>query len=347
MKEQQSFSEQFRIWILPLTLLGANSMIWLSLVETSGSDKLFHYLDVLIWLFPNLLLTLLIATVQRYYHTRQVFNTPNLASACMIALIAVIAYFSLASTFSWSDLEYGNYVREHLPLRLAISVLYFLLVTAIFWVEQENVRGQRIKMRAVEKEREATRIELNTLQQQFKPHFLFNSLNSINALTISKPEEARRMVHLLSEFMRAAVRENQSELVSFAHEIHHIQLYTEIEKVRFGNRLQVDYSSDDAADSAKLPSLILQPLIENAVKFGLYGHTEAVTIGIAAKLVDEGLMVTITNPYDVELEPKSIGTGFGLSSVEKKMWILYQQNSLVKVERIEGIFRVTLIIPQT
>lgn len=347
MEKKQSFSEQFRIWILPLALLVGISLVWLSLVQTSDGGKLFRYLDVLIWVFPHLLLTLLIATVQHYYHTIRVFNTPNLASACMLAVLGVLAYYSLASTFSWNDVHYQNYVWAHLPLRTAVSLLYFLLVTALFWVEQENVRGQRIRLRAVEKEREATRIELNTLQQQFKPHFLFNSLNSINALTISKPEEARRMVHLLSEFMRAAVRENQSELVSFANEIHHIQLYTEIEKVRFGERLQVKYVSDEAADSAKLPSLILQPLIENAVKFGLYGQTETVTIEITAKMVEAGLRVTISNPYDAELEPKSIGTGFGLSSVEKKMWILYQQNSLVKIERREGIFRVTLTIPQS
>src|SRR3989338_478565 len=194
MQEQNTFSEQFRIWILPLALLVGMSIVWLSLVQTHGGDKLFRYLDILIWAFPHLLLTLLIATVQRYYHTLRVFNTPNLASACMFTVLAVLTYFGIASTFSWSDVRYDLYMHAHLPLRSAVSLLYFLLVTAIFWIEQEHVRGQRIQLRAVEKERESTRIELNTLQQHFKPHFLFNSLNSINALTLTKPEEARRMV---------------------------------------------------------------------------------------------------------------------------------------------------------
>ena len=109
------------------------------------------------------------------------------------------------------------------------------------WIEEQIIRETRLTQFAVDKERESVKIELKNLQQQFKPHFLFNSLNSINALTVSNPSEARNMVQLLSDFMRGSVRENQGEFTTLKQEIQHIQLYSEIEKVRFGDRLSIQF----------------------------------------------------------------------------------------------------------
>ncbi len=347
MNENHSAGISPRTWALPLALLAGVSLVWLFVVRTENGGKLLPFLDVLSWASVHAFFLFVAATMQRYYHTSRVFTLPNLSSTILFTALALFGYLGLTRSYAAWDPVYTQFVYDFMPLRAMASFLFLLLTTAIFWIDQQKVREQKIQAFAVEKEREAIRIELNTLQQQFKPHFLFNSLNSINALTLINPEEARRMVHLLSDFMRAAVRENQSELVPYSQELRHIQLYTEIEKVRFGNRLTVNFETEDGAEEALLPSLILQPLIENAVKYGLYGHTEAVTITIAAQLADHHLVISISNPYDADSTPDNLGTGFGLPSVEKKMMILYQQANLVKIDRSNENFTVTLTVPQS
>lgn len=313
------------------------------------SDELptyLYYLDFFAWMIPHLLLTLLIYSIQRYYHTPRVFNGPNLSNTTIFAALAVLSYFGITHFLVQLDPNYHIPQSPDYWLRSACSLLYFLLVTALFWIEQEQVRSERLNVYNVEKERASMRIQLNSLQQQFKPHFLFNSLNSINALTLTNPEEARRMVHLLSEFMRASVREDQGTLISFAQERDHLKLYTEIEKVRFGDRLQVEFISDEAADHCTLPALILQPLIENAVKYGLYGQTGVVHIRLRGFLEDQKLKIEVSNPFDESLSGDVSGTGFGLPSIEKKMFILYKQSNLLQVHKENSIFTVTLTVPQ-
>lgn len=243
--------------------------------------------------------------------------------------------------------DFPEYLNDSIVFKSVFVFLTYSICLLIFWIDQQKVQEKRIQEFAIEKERESIKIELNSLQQQFKPHFLFNSLNSINALTISNPEEARRMVHLLSEFMRGAVRENQSELIPLEQEIKHIKLYTDIEKVRFGDRLTVNYILEEGTGQLLLPALILQPLIENAIKYGLYGHTEAVSIDIQATVHQGMLSITIRNPYDAQLQSTVKGTGYGLQSIEKKMLILYNQANLLHIETSEHTFVATLNIPQS
>lgn len=345
--EKENISDQFNKWILPLAMLAGVSLIWMFHLHDPEHSWLFPFLDALIWFSAHLPFFLIIAIMQRYYHSTQPLSLPNLGSVLVFASASLLIYNGITHTFSWVSPSYAGHVQEFMILRFFISVLIMLLFTMNFWVGYQRKNEERIKAFAIEKERESIRIELNTLQQQFKPHFLFNSLNSINALTLTNPEEARRMVHMLSEFMRAAVRQNQSELIPLSQEIHHIRLYTDIEKVRFGDRLQVEFEIPEDTQNLLLPSLILQPLMENAVKYGLYGHTETVSISIAAYTADRELRIVLSNPYDEETETRPLGTGFGLTSVEKKMLILYQRPNLVRVERSNGIFTVTLLIPQS
>jgi LytS/YehU family sensor histidine kinase len=187
---------------------------------------------------------------------------------------------------------------------------------------------------------------MNSIQQQLKPHFLFNSLNSINALTITDPEEAQKMVQLLSEFMRGSIQEHQNELVTLQEEIHHLQLYTNIERVRFGDRLKVEYDIPKTSLEHKLPFLILQPIIENAIKYGLYGNTEEVTITIEVEVIENTLKVIVTNPFDAITQQTNKGTGFGIRSIERKLLLMYQRSNLLKTQTKNSIFTATLQIPQ-
>ena len=115
--------------------------------------------------------------------------------------------------------------------------------------------------------------ELFKLRQQLQPHFLFNSLNSINALIGNRPDEARKMVQQLSDFLRGTIKKEETQWVTLQEEMQYLQLYLDIEKVRFGNRLSTAIEIGEDVSEMTLPALILQPIVENAIKFGLYDTT--------------------------------------------------------------------------
>ncbi|RYF49615.1 MAG: sensor histidine kinase, partial [Cytophagaceae bacterium] len=163
-----------------------------------------------------------------------------------------------------------NFLQRSLEIRFFTDFLaigWMAMMSAMYFSQLDQKETEKRKMEAEKMERDA---ELYNLRQQLQPHFLFNSLNSINALIGFKPELARKMIHQLSDFLRGTLKKDDQLLVPLTDELAHLNLYLEIEKVRFGHRLQTEISCDDKCGESVLPSLLLQPLVENAIKFGLY-----------------------------------------------------------------------------
>ncbi len=311
----------------------------------------FSYQTVLIDVGSLLSLLFLMAnltyTIQRYYHSQNAFNTTNSALILLFSSATVGLNLLMIRTFqSETDALYSTFYANTFVYRLILILGFYALVLLLFWVDQQILSENELKIRSVEKEREAIQIEMNSIQQQFKPHFLFNSLNSINALTLTNPEEARTMIQLLSEFMRGSVRQDSTTKIKLREEIQHLKLYTDIEKVRFGDRLTVTYSIPETLTSFQLPPLILQPIIENAIKYGLYGNTGTVAIHISATQENNYLVLVITNPYDTLTQQTSKGTGYGLRSIERKMLLIYGQSNLLQTTNDASVFKTTLRIPQ-
>ena len=123
-------------------------------------------------------------------------------------------------------------------------------------------------------------------------------------------------------------------------------LYLEIEKVRFGHRLQVEINIDSDNMNASLTPLLLQPIVENAIKFGLYDTVEDFTISISSHLENSYLHVQIKNPFDSDTQQANEGTGFGLSSIQRRLFLLYARNDLMTTEKKDNQFITTLKIPQ-
>jgi LytS/YehU family sensor histidine kinase len=182
------------------------------------------------------------------------------------------------------------------------------------------------------------------LRSQINPHFLFNSLNSISALTISNPEKARDMVIKLSDFMRYALSRKDDLPVSLKSELDSLRLYLDIEKIRFGNKLIIEEQIDKPCLNAMIPAMALQPLYENAVKHGVYESAETVVIKTIAKLSDGFLKIEISNNYDSDSTPR-IGTGTGLSNVSRRLELFYGAKSMMTYTKENGIFTVEIIIP--
>ena len=124
-------------------------------------------------------------------------------------------------------------------------------------------------------------------------------------------------------------------------------MYLDIEKVRFGNRLATLIETDETTGRLKLPALLLQPIVENAIKFGLYDTTGETLIEINTSKENNSLIVKVSNPFDPETSSSNQGTGFGLKSVQRRLYLLYGRNDLLATETKENIFTTTVKIPQS
>lgn len=236
-------------------------------------------------------------------------------------------------------LEKSVYLRW-MVLGMAEQLIAVLALVVSKLERQEELRKRESQMLGLSKE-----AELAQLRQQLQPHFLFNSLNSINALVVSQPQKAREMVLLLSDFLRGTIRKDVQTWVTLEEEINYLKMYLDIERVRFGHRLQVDFLMGKEVELSKLPPLLIQPLVENAIKHGLYGVTGEVKIEMKCKKEGSYLVLEIQNPFDPDYVGAE-GTGFGLSSVERRLYLLFGRKDLLHKNANEGIFTILLQIPQ-
>jgi len=156
-----------------------------------------------------------------------------------------------------------------LPFRGLFNLLMIAFLAVYFWYQKNQKDEREIERRRLEAERLSRDAELSKLRLQLQPHFLFNSLNSISSLAGSKPDQARKMIQQLSDFLRGTLRKDDQQLTPLKDEFAHLQLYLDIEKVRFGHRLHTEIKCDELVEEMKIPALLLQPIVENAVKFGL------------------------------------------------------------------------------
>lgn len=241
---------------------------------------------------------------------------------------------------------YSGFVDKSLPIRFCISLLLIAcmgMISIVYYTLEEQKEGEK---RKAEVEKLSKDAELHKLRHQLQPHFLFNSLNSISALTVINPENARVMIHNLSDFLRGTLRKDEQQWINLSEELQYLQLYLSIEKVRFGHRLNTIITSNETSTGMKLPNMLLQPIVENAIRFGLYDTIGEVTITIEAKAGDQYLIITVQNPFDPETSHATQGTGFGLHSVQRRLELVFGRNDLLQTEINRNIFTSIIKIPQ-
>jgi LytS/YehU family sensor histidine kinase len=129
-------------------------------------------------------------------------------------------------------------------------------------------------------------------------------------------------------------------------ELQYLQLYLDIEKVRFGHRLATNIESTEEVQQMKMPALLLQPIVENAIKFGLYDTTGETVIQIETKKENDELMIKVSNPFDPETSTPKQGTGFGLKSIQRRLYLLFGRSDLLVTEAKDNIFITIVKIPQ-
>ena len=184
--------------------------------------------------------------------------------------------------------------------------------------------------------------ELKALQAQINPHFLFNALNTIVSMVRIDPDTARKLLINLSTFLRENFRE-KDDMIDISSELKHIEAYLEIEKARFGERLNVEYSINDY--NFKIPHLILQPLVENAVKHGIYTKKDGGTISIIINEDKKNYIIKIEDD-GVGFNPDSqepIGHGIALKNIDTRLKSIYGDDYGLKIQSSENIGTKVLI----
>lgn len=281
----------------------------------------------------------------RYYLPRHKYGHLFSLSAIITIIWWIIFQGVLFLFFSKGD-PYLDFVRSTSAIRFGAAFLLLSSMSMFSTLWYSHLDQRETNERRSESEKLIREAELNNLRQQLQPHFLFNSLNSISSLIISDPEKARDMIFQLSDFLRGTLKKETQQWISLKEEFEYLRLYLEIEKVRFGNRLQTELIYPDDILNFKIPVLLLQPVVENAIKFGLYDTTGIVPISIEAISDDKYLKVIVKNPFDPETSVPLKGTGFGLDSVKRRLFLLFARADLVETGTDGQIFITKIKVPQ-
>ncbi len=289
---------------------------------------------------------LLVINNMRYYLPKREKYWYVLVISFSLSLLWLLLMRVGLWAFYKQDMLYMQWLSQTSYIRYAIAFLMIGCCTmlSLLWYSQRDQQAD--EQRRADLERLAKETELYTLRQQLQPHFLFNSLNSISALTGSQPEKARHMIQQLADFLRGTLKKEEQQWTTLGEELDHLQLYLDIEKVRFGYRLQTVIDSNDETMAMRLPSMILQPLVENAIKFGLYDTIGEVTIFVTARSVNGLLEIHVQNPFDEATAAPSKGVGFGLASIKRRLFLLFARYDLVQVKKEDQQFITIISIPQ-
>jgi sensor histidine kinase YesM len=342
----------------------AGAMLLRAMSSLANAQPLSFLVMVLIATITGFSISLLLAVIYRQLITQRPLVTWGVTALVLpfaVALHAfmdawVISLYRASSDASFTQLFIGVFYLDATLLG-AWSALYYAIN---FFLQVEEQNDQLIRL-----ENQATSAQLAMLRYQLNPHFLFNTLNSISTLVLLKETEpANAMLTRLSSFLRYTLATEPTGRVTVAQEIETLKLYLDIERMRFEERLRTIFRVEPGTERGLLPSLLLQPLVENAIKYAVSPQESGAEITIATQLVGQNLRITVsdTGPglqsgaSDNRLSgmaseggepvPAGVGTGVGLANIRDRLAQAYGENHRFEtIEQLEGGFAVLIELP--
>jgi hypothetical protein len=271
--------------------------------------------------------------------------TCHVAAAVIFILIWIGSGYFLLDLLAPLDPVYVTFLQIALPGRIFYGLLYYCVIVLIYYLHIYYLSYNQKLIREAELNTLVKESELSLLKSQLNPHFIFNSLNSISSLTLSNPSLAQEMIIKLSSYIRYALKQEKNELVTFSEELDYTRLYLSIEKVRFGDKLDFHSTCPVATLSAKIPNMLVQPLLENAIKHGVYESVSPVKITLESYLDNNVLHLKLTNDVDPDCIPQK-GTGIGIRHVQERLQLIYGKRDLLQIRKENHRFIAELTIPQ-
>jgi hypothetical protein len=275
--------------------------------------------------------------------------------AARVAFTALAAAFITAGVwaalgrFWWATVERLGFVmpvEARAPLAallVGFGALVYLLSVTVHYLLQASELSAAAERRVLESQIGHRDAELRALRAQVDPHFLFNSLNSIAGLIGADPARARAMCQRLADFLRDSLSLGASARIPLGREIALAEQYLAIEQIRFGSRLAVQSQVSDDAHGVTVPPLIVQPLVENAVRHGVATRIDGGLIEIRAWRAGARAVISVANPRDPDGTRR--GTGLGLEIVRRRLLATFGDAASIAVEPQPAAYRVTLTIP--
>ncbi len=322
------------VWLLPGAALAG------MVVSTSGSNWVY----ALVFAIPLALVYAFATRFSAFYLCRAFpLRAPNpFATLGVLGLVALLfGAFWVALAHLWNDfwLALEKDGAGIIPFSSALGwmifglgVLLYGMSVVVNYLLIEFERARQAERRVLESKMMAQEAELRMLRTQIDPHFLFNSLNSISALTSLNPSMARAMTQQLADFFRYSLGLEAHQKVRLEDEMRLVMHFLAIEKVRFGERLQIEQTITPAAAACLVPPMIIQPLVENAVKHGIGHLMQGGIIRMSATCTDTQLHIRVLNDIDPDLPPlsaSSLGQGIGLKNVRQRLLATYLHHASV------------------
>jgi two-component system, LytTR family, sensor kinase len=272
-----------------------------------------------------------------------IFLFTHLTAGIIAVLIWLLSGYLLTSAVLDDAQLYDDFFYSTLAWRALTGILIYFLAVSFYYVIIYYSEFQEKKTRESELKSLITEAELKSLKFQINPHFIFNSLNSISSLTVIEPERARLMIIKLADFLRYTVSNNSRQMNTLEEELKNIRLYLDIEKIRFEDKFEYLESVDDSCRVSAVPNMILQPLIENAVKHAVYEALEKIKIKVNCSAEHEYLKIEVMNT--LEKDSDKPGSGVGLKNISERLQLIYNRNDLFSIIKEDGEFKVQLYIP--
>ena len=273
----------------------------------------------------------------------------------------VLFHFILSNTFSalWLTLVYGFWYlaqgkiifeivkfKEIVGWQFLFGISVYFLISGIFYTiiyyrnyKQKEIDEAELKVLT----RDA---ELKALKLQMNPHFLFNSLNSINALVTKDPNLARRMIAQLSELLRMSLESHEKLMIPLQQELDLVHTYLSIEQIRFANKMKYQEEIDTSLLSKSFPAMLLQPLIENAVKHGIANNRKGGSINLSLAEVDNQIVGKITNSKSENASLINTQNGLSFNNIRQRLDRMYGKKYQWEINNsTEKFFKVTFKLP--
>jgi len=316
--------------VFHLILVGELLAIALTVVQSGVLDFSWDRLGVLSMLIQWIVL----ASAASLCPLRPWFKRRHPMVAGMVSYVMVLCITMLFSTLgAFLQAPSPDVNWDLLLTNLMLAAVFAGIVLRYFYLQQQSRNQQQAELNA----------RIQALQARIRPHFLFNSMNSIASLIDFDPQAAEKMVVDLSELFRASLSE--PGLIPLERELELCRRFVAIEQMRIGDRLQVSWDVDDMP-KAMVPSLLLQPLIENAIYHGIQPLLEGGTVTIAVKAVGLECQIRVRNPVGDKRQASNKGNGLALDNIRHRLEAHYGAKGNLQVETAPTFYQVTGVFPQ-
>ena len=278
-----------------------------------------------------------------HWHVLVIRHGASVAFLVLAWFISISVYSEFLTTL-YPETAWNTILQRTTWFFILSATMFYFLIMMLNYFKILLERNREIEQQALYNHIAAVQAELKSLKSTIHPHFLFNSFAALDTLIRTDPKKAREVCIQLSDFLRYSIRYGEKEFVTIGDETEHIKNYLEVEKVRFGDRLQYEMDIDSELKKSRILPFVLLPLAENAVKHGVSQMIGRCELKLQISRIGDRILISFINPYDPK-SPASVGSGSGLENLKRRLNTHYGDKSNLHVMRKNSIATAVIELP--